>query len=335
MQALVRLLSDAAGGLDVRVHRAPAVVSVADNYDALGYPAGGAAREARWTRYVTADALLRTQTSAMVPPLLRAMRGEPPADVALVCPGLVYRRDQIDRLHVGEPHQVDVWRVGTRAPADGSSLRDWVAGLVGAVLPGREWRLLEARHPYTRDGVQVEVRDGEAWVEVGEAGVAAPELLEACAGAGVRGLASGWGLDRLLMLRKGLGDVRLLRSEDPRAQRQLLDLAPWRPLSSLPLMRRDLSLAVEPEEADVEVLGDRVREVLGDRAAWVEAVEIVLTCPVGELSEVARGRLGARLGQVNVLLRLSVRAVDRSLTTAEVNALRDDVYRALHAGDVA
>ena len=68
-----------------------------DNYDRLGYPPDGAARDARYTRYVCETALLRTQTSAMLPPLLRALAAAPPEDVVLSCPGLVYRRDVIDR----------------------------------------------------------------------------------------------------------------------------------------------------------------------------------------------------------------------------------------------
>ena len=95
----------------VRVHRAPPVVSVEDNYDRLRYPPDGAARDARYTRYLTPTTVLRTHTSAMIPPLLRALAERPdeiPPDVLLVCPGLVYRRDAIDRLHTGEPHQADL-----------------------------------------------------------------------------------------------------------------------------------------------------------------------------------------------------------------------------------
>lgn len=83
----------------VLVHRASPIVSIEHNYDRLGYPPDGAARDARYTRYVCATALLRTQTSALIPPLLRSIT--PPDEVVLACPGIVYRRDVIDRLHVG------------------------------------------------------------------------------------------------------------------------------------------------------------------------------------------------------------------------------------------
>ena len=49
-------------------------------------------------------------------------------------------------------------------------------------------------------------------------------------GAGVEGtgLAMGLGLDRILMLRKGIADIRLLRAEDPRIAGQMGDLAVYR-----------------------------------------------------------------------------------------------------------
>ncbi|HEY6099587.1 MAG TPA: hypothetical protein VIW03_09165, partial [Anaeromyxobacter sp.] len=134
----VQLLLDAvvsalagAWGSRVLSARASPVVSVEDNYDRLRYPPDGAARDARYTRYVSATHLLRTQTSAMVPPLLRRLAGDPaaPADVLLVCPGIVYRRDAIDRLHSGEPHQVDLWRIRRGAPLAVKDLAEMI-GLV-------------------------------------------------------------------------------------------------------------------------------------------------------------------------------------------------------------
>jgi phenylalanyl-tRNA synthetase alpha chain len=141
----------------------------------------------------------------------------------------------------------------------------------------------------------------------------------------------GLGLDRLLMLVKGLDDLRLLRSTDPRVTSQLLDLSPWRPVSSQPPIRRDLSLAVH-DQLKVEELGDRVREALGARAADVEAVEVRSETTYAALPGPARERIGLSPGQKNVLVRLTLRALDRTLTDAEANRLRDEVYAALHEG---
>jgi phenylalanyl-tRNA synthetase alpha chain len=336
MQDLLRALTQALAAswrCPVRVERASPVVSVADNYDRLHYPPDGAARDARYTRYVTPDTLLRTQTSALLPPLLRRLSSAPPPDVLLACPGLVYRRDVIDRLHTGEPHQVDLWRIRTGPPLGPADLDRMIALVAAAVAPGRAVRVLPASHPYTVGGRQIDVEDGAGWVEIGECGLALPALLaEAGLPAGTTGLAMGLGLDRLLMLRKGIDDIRLLRSADPRIAGQLLDLAPYRPVSRQPPIRRDLSVAVAAA-ASPEELGDRVREALGTRAREVEAVEVVGETPGEALSATARARLGLRPGQKNVLLRVVLRSPERTLTDPEANQLRDAVYAAVHEGD--
>src|SRR5690349_3487054 len=129
------------------IHRASPIVSIADNYDRLGYPPDGAAREARYTRYVCDSAVLRTQTSAMIPRLLRELATAPPDDAVLAYPGLVYRRDVIDRLHVGEPHQLDLWRIA-RTPLGETDLDAMIAAVVQAALPGTAHRTQPATHPY-------------------------------------------------------------------------------------------------------------------------------------------------------------------------------------------
>lgn len=318
----------------VVVHRAPPVVAAAANYDALGYPPDGVARDARYTRYVTRRRLLRTQTSAMIPAALRMIAKANYEDVLLVCPGLTYRRDAIDRLHVGEPHQLDLWRIAQR-PLGRAELEEMIDVATQAMLPGARLTLTPAQHPYTVDGLEVHADVDGRLVEILECGLAAPRLLDR---AGLpsdeyHGLAMGIGLDRMLMLRKGIDDIRALRSADPRIAAQMLDLEPYRRPSPQPAIRRDLSLAV-PAETTPEELGDRAREALGGRAAAVEAIEVLAETPHDDLPAAARDRLGIAPGQKNVLLRLVIRDLERTLTADEANRLRDDVYAALHAGSV-
>jgi phenylalanyl-tRNA synthetase alpha chain len=331
VDAAIRSLAEE-WGCPVTIERASPVVTVADNYDRLLYPPGGAARDARYTRYLSRDTLLRTQTSAMIPPLLRRLAEAPPADALLACPGLVWRRDRIDRLHVGEPHQLDLWRV-RRGPALGNAeLERMIRRVIAAVAPGRELRTVRTVHPYTAGGLEVHVRAGEEWVEVAECGVAHPRLLrDAGLPLEYTGLAMGLGLDRLLMLAKGIDDIRLIRSDDPRVADQLLDLSPYRPVSRHPAVRRDLSLAVG-ERLTSEELGDRVREALGPHSGDVESIELVSETWPAALPAAACEQLGLGAGQKNALVRITLRAVGRTLTDAEANRLRDEVYAALHEG---
>jgi phenylalanyl-tRNA synthetase alpha chain len=141
----------------------------------------------------------------------------------------------------------------------------------------------------------------------------------------------GLGLDRLVMLRKAIPDIRLLRARDPRVAEQMQDLAPYRPVSAMPPTSRDLSIAVDTGDT-AEDLGDRVRAALGERAAVVESVEVVAETAHDALPAVARARIGLAPGQKNLLVRVVLRDLDRTLTTPEANALRDRIYAALHRG---
>ena len=336
----IQLIADAAAGAlasawgarcEVRWCRGPRIVPIADNYDRLGYDPADITRDARYTRYVDGTRMLRAHATALVPAALRRLAADPADDVLLVCPGMAYRRDVIDWQHTGTPHQLDLWRV-SRRPLAASDLDEMIATLLAAVVPGLPSRQLVRTHPYTTGGRQVDVARGDDWVEVWECGLAHPDVL---AGAGLRGrtgLALGMGLDRLLMLRKEIPDIRLLRSADLRVASQMHDLQLYRPVSSQPAIRRDISIAVDGSE-DAETIGDEVREALGADADAVEDVAILSSTPCAELPVRAVARLGARPGQHNVLVRVVLRRLDRSITDGEANDLRDRIYARLHSGD--
>jgi phenylalanyl-tRNA synthetase alpha chain len=343
MQLLLRdvltTLTDA-WGCTLDVQRRRPLVSLEDNYDRLGYAAEDITRDARYSRYAAETVMLRSHTSAGVPPALRALaatRGsDARADVLLALPGLCYRRDSIDRLHVGTPHQLDLWRIaagGAGGRLSHGDLQQMIKLLVDAVRPGARWRAHPARHPYTRGGLQIDVHTPAGWVELAECGLAAEHVL---AGAGLdharwSGLALGMGLDRALMLRKGIDDIRLLRSTEPRIAAQLLDLTPWRPVSSQPPVRRDLSIVVDAP-VDAELLGDAVRAALGPAAGDLESVTVLNSTGYADLPPAARDRLGLRPDQLNVLLRLVLRPLSGTLTDQRANELRDEVYAATHRG---
>ncbi|HEY6414898.1 MAG TPA: hypothetical protein VIX41_01630 [Acidimicrobiales bacterium] len=334
IQSLVSLATDALvaeWACPTRPSPGPRIVPIADNYDNLGFTADAASRDARYTRYVDAHRMLRSHSSAMVPPALRALTADPLDDALLVCPGIVYRRDAIDQLHTGTPHQLDLWRV-SRQPLTNADMDEMVTLLVDALAPGRRWRAEPRIHPYTIDGRQVDVQDDRAWVEVWECGLAHPDVLARAGLAGWHGLALGLGLDRLLMLRKHIPDIRLLRSADPRVAGQMTDLAPYRAVSLMPAVVRDLSVAVDADDNDVERLGDRVRDALGADAESVEEVAVLSETAYEELPASAVARMGMHRRHKNVLVRVVLRHLERTLTDKDANALRDRIYTALHAG---
>jgi phenylalanyl-tRNA synthetase alpha chain len=352
--AMQLLLADAVSALErlwdipSETHRLNPLVATADNYDRLGYSPGDVTRDSRYSRHVSPTVMLRSHTSAGIPALLDSLRGEQGHyDRLHVLPGLVYRRDAVDRTHVGAPHQVDLWRIKARGLLGPDDLQAMMAAVVEAVLPaadhpGVQWRSTPSTHSYTAAGRQLDVLvtlpDGRSeWLELAECGLAAAPVLRS-AGLDPRrwaGLALGMGLDRAVMLRKGIDDIRLLRAENPEIRAQLLDLAPYRPVSLMPAVRRDLSLVLaDSAEADVELLGDRARGALGTDADVLAALEIKAVTPTAELPPAAVDRLRMDPGDVNVLLRLVLQPLDRTLTDEQANRLRDRVYVALHRGKV-
>jgi phenylalanyl-tRNA synthetase alpha chain len=320
-------------GYEVRWCGGDRIVTIKDNYDNLGFDPLDVTRDARYTRYVDDRHMLRSHSTAMIPAALRALANDPAQDVLLVCPGIVYRRDAIDRLHTGTPHQLDLWRITRRAVRmTENDLDEMITVLLGSLLPASADRRETRVHPYTRRGRQIDVAHGGEWIEVAECGLAHPDVL-ARAGLGTSwsGLALGMGLDRMLMLIKAIPDIRLLRSTEPAIATQMFDLDRYRPVSMMPSIRRDISVAVNADNL-AEDLGDRVRGALGGAADWVESVQILKETPCAVLPAQARARLGARPDQKNLLVQVILRDLERTLTDRDVNILRDRIYAAIHQG---
>jgi phenylalanyl-tRNA synthetase alpha chain len=133
------------------------------------------------------------------------------------------------------------------------------------------------------------------------------------------------------MLRKGIPDIRLLRSVDPRVASQMGNLDPYIPVSAMPPIRRDVSIAVG-RDLDAEDLGDKVRDALGPDADAVEEVIVIAQTAYDQVPASARTRLGMSEHQRNLLISVVLRHLERTLTADQANVLRDRIYAALHEG---
>src|ERR1700722_20159163 len=105
-------------GCELRWCTGDRIVTISDNYDNLGFGNDDVTRDARYTRYVDENHMFRSHSSAIVPPALRALAGSAADDILLACPGIVFRRDAIDSLHTGTPHQLDLWRICKKPMSD-------------------------------------------------------------------------------------------------------------------------------------------------------------------------------------------------------------------------
>jgi len=311
------------------IKRSHPVTTTVKNYDRLLFPADNAGRSSRYTRYVSDELILRTHTSEMIPELLDELPAETD-DYLVMCPGICYRRDVVDKTHCAEPHQMDIWRITKNIiRLERPDLLKMIDSILSTLLPGMTYRVNETTHPYTINGLEVEVlRNNGEWLELLECGEAHPEILR---NSGLNpenysGLAMGIGLDRLAMLIKSIDDIRLLRSEDSRIKKQMANLSPYQLVSKYPLIRQDMSVSVSLETNEEDIC-ESLKDALGIDSEVIEEITITSETPYEALPVKAIERLGIRPDQKNLLIRVILRSPERSLTHEEANEMRNKMYR--------
>lgn len=212
----------------------PEVESEWLNFDALNLGADHPARQMQDTFFIDppeAGLVLRTHTS---PVQVRTMlANEPP--IYVLCPGKVFRTDELDATHTPVFHQFEGLVVDegiTMAHLKGS-LDAFVARLFGE---GTVTRLRPAYFPFTEPSAEIDSRcwvcqgqdpkcrtcGGTGWIEMGGCGMVNRRVLTA---SGIdpdryTGFAFGLGIERSLMLRHGVGDMRDIVEGDVRFSTQ-------------------------------------------------------------------------------------------------------------------
>lgn len=320
-------------GVPVEEIRTDPMVSVKANFDDLLFPADNAGRSSRYTRYATPDMVLRTHTSAAIPGWLKKTTQKGSEDTIVVLPGMCYRRDVVDKTHCGEPHQMDVWRIRYGSPRFGRpDLIHLVETILKGVVPGYKYRASEVKHPYTINGLEIEVLMNGSWLEVLECGEVHPTILK---NAGLdskeySGLALGMGLDRLVMIIKEIDDIRILRSIDPRIKRQMTNLDKFVKVSDQPATKRVLSYSTSVDKTEEDVC-EEIRDELGPHSVYIEEIEYS-EIPYEQLQTKARENLGIRPDQKNVVATLAFRSPEGSLQRTMVNEWMQRLYPKLNEG---
>lgn len=321
-------------GIPVEEIRINHEVTLKENFDNLLFPIDNAGRSSRYTRYVTPDTVLRTHTSAAIPGWLKQTSQSNADDAIVVLPGMCYRRDVVDKTHCAEPHQMDVWRIKhSKTLFNRADLIGLIETILNSVVPGYEYRANEVQHPYTINGLEVEIKVGENWLEVLECGEAHPTILM---NAGLNpeeysGLALGMGLDRLVMIIKEIDDIRILRSEDSRIRKQLMNLDKFVIVSNQPQTKRVLSYSSSMDKNEEDIC-EMIRDELGHNSAYVEQIEYA-EISYDELETKARENLGIRPDQKNIVVTLTFRSLEGSLPKKLVNEWVQKLYPKLNEGD--
>lgn len=322
---------------DVQVHRKNPIVAVEDNYDNLLIAKDNISRSSTYTHYVDETHVLRTHTSAHLPGILRDLSKRTDwEDIVILLPGLAYRRDVSDKKHVSEVHMLEMWRVVKNSKRQSVVKDDLLAvvnGVATTAAPGWKLRIIDSPHPYTNGGIEVNAVRGDRDIEILECGLIKDAIM---ANAGLdpkthSGWALGMGLDRLVMTLKDIPDVRYLRSINPRIAEQMTSLESYVEVSNQPAIKRDMSYSVPEGYVEEDVSAD-IRDALGNKSDTLEEVEILGETPYDDLLDIARERLGCQPGQKNVLVRITLRHLERSITNDEANEIYDQVYKSVNKG---
>ncbi|MEV4710873.1 phenylalanine--tRNA ligase subunit alpha [Micromonospora sp. NPDC049374] len=221
---LMEQISDLFIGMGYEVAEGPEVELEWTNFDALNIPADHPARGLMDTFHIAPEGsglVLRTHTS---PVQARTMLTHKPP-IYVVVPGRVYRTDELDATHSPVFYQVEGLVVDkgiTMAHLRGT-LDHFARAMFGA---GAKTRFRPHYFPFTEPSAEFDVwfpehRKGPQWVEWGGCGMVNPRVLRAC---GIdpevySGFAFGMGIDRTVMFRHGVGDMRDLVEGDVRFTR--------------------------------------------------------------------------------------------------------------------
>ena len=199
------------------------------NFEALNMPKNHPARGEQDTFYINDNVVLRTQTS---PVQVRTMENQKPP-IKMISPGKVYRSDAVDATHSPIFYQVEGLVIDkgiTFADLKGT-LETFVKKMFGDKMVTK----FRPHHfPFTEPSAEMDatcfvcggegckVCKGEGFIEILGCGMVHPKVLENC---GIdpneySGFAFGFGLDRMVMQKFGIDDIRLLYEADMRFLKQ-------------------------------------------------------------------------------------------------------------------
>ena len=209
----LRRIVDIFGAAGFGVRSGPEVEDDYHNFTALNIPENHPARALHDTFYLDTGHVLRTHTS---PVQIRAM-GDEGAPIRIIVPGRVYRRDY-DQTHSPMFTQVEGLAVDTDISFANlkSTLYEFVSSFFEREV---ELRFRPSYFPFTEPSAEVDIRsESGKWLEILGCGMVHPNVLRHVDVDPEKytGYAFGMGVERLAMLRYGVGDLRRFFESDLR-----------------------------------------------------------------------------------------------------------------------
>lgn len=212
------------GRLGFSVVEGPEVETDYYNFTALNIPPDHPARDMQDTFYIEGEILLRTHTS---PVQIRAMEKMRPP-LRILSPGRVYRPDS-DVSHTPMFHQVEGLMVDRGVSF--ADLKGVLTYFVHEIFgPQTSLRFRPSFFPFTEPSAEVDIRcvicggsgcrvcSQTGWLEILGSGMVDPAVFENVGydSEEFTGFAFGLGIERIAMLKYGIGDIRLFFENDQR-----------------------------------------------------------------------------------------------------------------------
>ena len=132
------------------------------------------------------------------------------------------------------------------------------------------------------------------------------------------------------MIKKQISDIRLLRHNDERIAKQMLNLKPYKDISNEQSMNRDISIAIL-NDMDNELLGDEIRNLIIN-ADIIEEITIKSETYYKDLPSHVAERLGMDESMKNVLIGIRMRPLGMRMTKEEANLIINQLYKKIHKG---
>lgn len=198
----------------------PEIEDEKHNFEALNIPEDHPARDPLDNFYVACASataggpvLLRSQTSTVQ---IRTMETTRPP-IRIVSLGRVYRPDTIDATHSCMFHQMEGLMVDRDVTM--AQLKTVLSMFARSFLgPDVEIRFRPSFFPFTEPSVEVDMKWGDNWMEIGGAGMVDPNVFAAVGydPEEFTGFAFGLGIERFCMKHYGVDDIRRFYENDVR-----------------------------------------------------------------------------------------------------------------------
>lgn len=205
------------GEMGFEVVEGPEITSEWNNFDSVLVNADHPARDTQDTFWTLDGRVLRTHTSAMQVPAM--LERQPPARI--VVPGRIYRNEATDATHEATFYQLEGFAIDKNITM-GQLIWTLQTFLKKMLREDIATKFYPHHFSYVEPGMEVMIKWRGKWLELLGSGMIHPDVIKNMKldPAIWQGFAFGVGIDRLMMLERGIDDIRLTYSGDLRFLKQ-------------------------------------------------------------------------------------------------------------------